>query len=82
MHTQSEMREPSEAQMSNGREAEIIEEDNFMIRHGWYLSCFYEPWLNSRSREVERKRATERAKYMKLYKNSTMFPTPHRWHQS
>jgi hypothetical protein len=53
------------------------EEDDFMIRHGWYMSCDYELWLNGRGRAVEKERAGERAKWMKLYRGSTICPQPH-----
>jgi hypothetical protein len=72
MHTQSEMSGLSDARPPKDREAAIREEDDFMIRHGWYMSCFYEKWRNGRGRAVEKKRAAERAKYVKLYQGSTM----------
>jgi hypothetical protein len=74
-HTQSEV-ELSRPKMSKDCEATMKEEDDFMIRHGWYMSCFYEPWRRGRGRTVERKRVAERAKYMKLYENSTTSPRP------
>jgi len=74
MHTQSVNIGPSAAQMSKDVETAMKEEDDFMIRHGWYMSCFYESWRDSRGRAVEKKRAAERTKYMKLYKNSTICP--------
>ena len=43
-------------------EAALREEDDFMIRHGWYMSCFYEAWRDGRGRAIEKKRAAERAK--------------------
>ena len=78
MHTQSEIGGLSGAKVSKELEAAMKEEDDFMIRHGWCMSCFYGPWLNSRGRAVENKRAAERAKYVKLYEDSQMFLTSHR----
>jgi hypothetical protein len=78
MHTQSEIRGLSGARASKECEAAMKEEDDFMIRHGWYMSCFYEAWRNGRGRAVERKREAERTKWMKLYECSTtcpVFPT-------
>jgi hypothetical protein len=72
MYAQSEMSDLLDAKMSKEREAAMKEEDDFMIRHGWYLSCFYEAWRNGRGRAVEEERAEERAKYIKLYENSTL----------
>ena len=74
MHTQLEITGPSLARASKDVETAMKEEDDFMIRHGWYMSCFYESWRNGRGRAVERKRAAERAKYVKLYKNSMICP--------
>jgi hypothetical protein len=71
MHTQSELCGLSGAKVSKEFEAAMREEDDFMIRHGWCMSCFYEAWRNGRGRAVEKKRAAERAKYIKLYENST-----------
>jgi len=72
MHTQSDIIELSGAKMPKNYRAAMKEEDDFMIKHGWCMSSFYEPWLNSRGRAVEKKRAAERAKYVKLYENSQM----------
>jgi hypothetical protein len=74
MHTQSEIIELSGPKMWKGCKAAMKEEDDFMIRHGWYMSSFYETWRDGRGRAVEKKRTAERAKYMKLYENSTTCP--------
>jgi hypothetical protein len=71
---QSEIIGLSSARESKDFEAAMKEEDDFMIRHGWYMSCFCDSWCNGRGRAVEKKRAAERAKYMKLYNNSTTCP--------
>ena len=77
MHTQSEIGGLLGAMASTDYEAAVKEEDDFMIRHGWCMSCFYEAWRNGRGRAVEKKRAAERARYVKLYENSTTCPRPH-----
>jgi hypothetical protein len=74
MHTQWEVIELSGPKMSKDCEAAMKEEDDFMIRHGWYMSCFYEAWRNGRGRAVEKKRRAERTKWMKLYEFSTTCP--------
>jgi hypothetical protein len=76
MQMQSDIIELSGAKMPKDCEAAMKEEDDFMIRHGWYMSCFYQQWRKGRGRAVEKKRAAERAKYMKLYENSTTCPRP------
>ena len=74
MNAQSEIIVPSGAPVSKELEATMREEDDFMIRHGWYMSSFYEAWRDGGGRAVEKKRGAERAKYIKLYKSSTIYP--------
>jgi hypothetical protein len=77
MHTQSQTRAHSGNRTRTPKDvdAEMKEEDDFMLRHGWYMSCFYEAWRNGRGRAVEKKRASERAKWVRYYRGSTICPS-------